>query len=86
MMENKAQHFSDEDYQKLAATGMPEENLDRYRQLYEAGDASLIDRIRLLVEQEAILDAQFKAIERDLDFIRGLKRHHYEYLEQKNGS
>ncbi|PCS02322.1 hypothetical protein RU85_GL001857 [Lactococcus garvieae] len=50
----------------------------------EEGDATLLKRISLLVEQERELRQQKDKLEEDLRVLVHIKNSHYSQLEQKN--
>lgn len=86
---NNYREFSEADLDWIAfikrakQTGMSLENIIKYAQLREQGDATILPRLGILIEQERILMAQAQEIQGHLDFIRQKKRTYYEHL-QKN--
>ncbi|QSE76624.1 MerR family transcriptional regulator [Lactococcus taiwanensis] len=68
---------------RALATGMPLAKIQEYAKLREQGDATIIQRIGLLVEQERVLRGQIAELEAHLDFILQKKHGYYDHL-QKN--
>lgn len=68
---------------RAKATGMTLAKIQEYAKLREQGDATIIQRIGLLVEQERVLRGQIAELEEHLDFILQKKHGYYDHL-QKN--
>ncbi|HBC89960.1 MAG TPA: transcriptional regulator [Lactococcus sp.] len=58
--------------------------LSKFRSLSQEGDATLLERISLLVEQERALRQQKDKLEEELRILVHIKNDHYSKLEQKN--
>lgn len=63
---------------------LTKDNLLKFKALAEEGDATLLKRISLLVEQERELRQQKDKLEEDLRVLVHIKNSHYSQLEQKN--
>lgn len=59
-------------------------NLEKFKDLVQQGDATLLKRIALLVDQERILRLQKDKLEEELRLLVHIKNNHYSKLEQKN--
>ena len=89
-LENNYREFSEQDLAWLdfiaraKKTGMSLEKILEFSKLRQAGDATIIPRISLLVEQEHVLMQQQAELEENLAFLRQKKQHYYDLLQKQS--
>lgn len=56
--------------QRLRRTGMPIQDIRRYTDLYRAGDDTVMARLQLLQDHQAMIEAQIAALCENLDALK----------------
>ncbi|MCL2114116.1 MAG: MerR family transcriptional regulator [Streptococcaceae bacterium] len=88
--ENNFREFDEADLHWLEfiarakATGMTLAKIKDYSDLRKQGEATIIQRIALLVEQEHLLQAQKDILQGHIDFLQQKKKTYYDLLEKRN--
>ncbi|KRM08217.1 hypothetical protein FC89_GL001554 [Liquorilactobacillus ghanensis DSM 18630] len=87
---NNYREFTDSDLNwmmfilRLKQTGMPLENICRYSFLREQGDQTIEERIKLLDEQERLLNKEFLKLQKQLEFLKEKKETYNDMLAKRD--
>lgn len=80
--------FTDDDLRwidfinRAKATGMSLSKIVDYSKLREKGDSTILDRIKILVEQETILQIELEKIQQHIDFLQNKKQYYAKFLDR----
>lgn len=69
---------------RLKQTGMPLENICKYSYLRQQGDQTIEERIKLLDEQQRLLNKEFLKIQKQLEFLQSKKEVYNEMLVKRD--
>lgn len=89
-LKNNYREFTDSDLNwmmfilRLKQTGMPLENICRYSFLREQGDQTIEERIKLLDEQERLLNKEFLKLQKQLEFLKEKKETYNDMLAKRD--
>jgi DNA-binding transcriptional MerR regulator len=87
---NNYREFTDSDLNwmmfilRLKQTGMPLENICKYSFLREQGDQTIEERIKLLDEQERLLNKEFLKLQKQLEFLKEKKETYNDMLAKRD--